>query len=1020
MKASSWRGACALLAGCVAIAVGIPAAHGGTIRGAVTQSDGVTPISGINVRLYQEVPAPWGSYFTSVGTAAYTDSSGNYSLNGLAAGNYRVQFTDWNGNYAQETYDNLSETPYSTGTVISVSNVSTSSGINASLDVAARIEGTVTESIGGAPIQNIQVTAYRWNGSGFDSLSSDSSDINGAYSIGGLPAGLYRVQFEDTFGNLYVTETYNNVPGRAYDVGDNLSLSTAQTITGIDAALDVGSTISGTVTAQTGGAPIDGVSVLAYRWNGSWWDWAESTSTDFTGSYEIGGLPAGTYRVSFWDWNDVYIKEVYDDFIGDVYDGGSDLVIGAGAFVTGIDAALAMGSTIEGTVTEIDGVTGIVGVYVRAFRWTGSYWSSSWSDQTDASGAYAISGLPAGAYRIWFSPSSSLYSDEYYDDAEDIVSAADVVVPAEATVSGIDASLARPASIAGTVTAADGVTPLEGIRVVVRRTNDNSIVRTDLTDALGQYVVNGLQPGDYLIHADPSGDGLLLGEWHPNLLYVPGLPPPVGATVITVASGSALTGYDLSLNPAGRIGGTVTGAGLLALTNARVIVYGLTYVTRADGTDSNGIYDIRGLPPDTYQVRVEAEDFRDEWWQEADVIGDSTPVAIGEGDQVTIDFDLAPGQGPAFVEVVSDPAGAQIYLDYQATTNVTPATLDVGEVGSFDSLGRRIAPRTVTVKKAGHPRPAVQPFHAVEGNTISVLFDLTPTDAGSISVETTPAGAEVFVDTADTVAGVSPVVLTNLAPGSHVILLRKAGYLQPRPILAWVTNATTNAVSLPLVATGDTNRFISDTRSVPPGASVHVDYLATPLVTDVVLDWMDAASHTGSGWHSTAHTLLLRRQGFRLTAPRYVEEITNAAGVVTVNFNVDPVESTDDDNDGLPDEWEEAYDLDSLPPQDSGPDGDPDNDDISNEDELRAGTDPRSANSAFEVEAVPMPNGQNLSVTFDSVPGRSYLVLCTGSLTQPWMQASGVIVANAPQTTWTVALPQAGACLYFKVLVLTP
>jgi hypothetical protein len=1001
-----------------AVMASIASVRGGTIEGTVTRSDGLTPIAGVNVQLYDEVIYPWGSNYEFV-SGGYTDASGNYSFSGLTAGNYRLEFIDWSGNYARETYNNVYQTPWSAGTIVSVSDSGTTNGVNVSLDDAARIEGTITASNGGTPIEGVYVEAYRWTGFGFQWAFYDYTDNNGEYSVGGLPSGSYLVQFDDISG-LYIGEIYNNFFGWLGSGGDLLSLSTAQTITGIDAALDDASTISGTVTAQSGGSPIEGIEVIAYRWTGSYWSWDESTTTDEFGQYQIDGLGAGTYRIGFRDWNNVYADEIYDDFIGYVSEGGVNISVGTGVDITEIDATLALGSVIEGIVTELDGVTGIADVYVSALRWTGSGWDYGGWTQTDTSGAYSISGLPAGTYRIEFNSSSGLYPGEYYDDAEELTNATDVVVATGDTISGIDALLARFASIAGAVTAADGVTPLQGIRVVVRRTNDNNIVGTDLTDALGQFLVNWLRPGDYRVHADPSRDGLHLGEWHPNLLYVPGLPPPGGATVISLGSGEALTGYDLSVNDAARIGGTVTGAGLLVLTNARVIALGETYGARADATDSNGIYNIRGLPPDTYRVRVEAENFRDEWWQEADIIDASTPLVVGEGDEITIDFDLAPGQGPAFVEVVSDPAGAQIYLDYQATTNVTPATLDVGEVGSVDALGQRLAPRTLTVKKVGHPRPAVQPFHAVEGETISVLFDLTPTDAGSISVDTTPPGAEVFIDTADAAAGISPVVLNNLAPGSHVILLRKAGYLQPRPILAWVTNSTTNAVSLPLVEAGGPNRFISDARSVPPGATVHVDYLATPSVTDVVLDWMDAASHTGSGWHSTAHTLLLRREGFRLTAPRYVDEITNSAGLVTVNFTVDPDESTDDDNDGLPDEWEAAYDFDSLQPQDSGPDGDPDNDGISNENELRAGTDPRSVNSAFEVEAIPMPNGQNISVTFDSVPGRSYIVLCTGGLLHPWAQASGIIVATGSQTTWSMVLPEADACLYFKVLVLTP
>ena len=103
---------------------------------------------------------------------------------------------------------------------------------------------------------------------------------------------------------------------------------------------DVTSKISGTVTGPDGTTPLQGIEATAYQWTGSWWEWFNSGYTDANGEYTIGGLPAGTYRVQFEDWqNGDYLTEVYDN--APDLDSGTDIVVPAETTVTGIDASLA-------------------------------------------------------------------------------------------------------------------------------------------------------------------------------------------------------------------------------------------------------------------------------------------------------------------------------------------------------------------------------------------------------------------------------------------------------------------------------------------------------------------------------------------------------------------------------------------------------------------------------------------------------------------------------------------------------
>ena len=60
---------------------------------------------------------------------------------------------------------------------------------------------------------------------------------------------------------------------------------------------------------------------------------------------------------------------------------------------------------------------------------------------------------------------------------------------------------------------------------------------------------------------------------------------------------------------------------------------------------------------------------------------------------------------------------------------------------------------------------------------------------------------------------------------------------------------------------------------------------------------------------------------------------------------------------------------------------------------------------------------QPFTIVFDSVPGRSYLILCTDDLGSDWVHASGVIVASGYQTVWTTTIQE---CRFFQVIVLHP
>ena len=471
------------------------------------------------------------------------------------------------------------------------------------------------------------------------------------------------------------------------------------------------------------------------------------------------------------------------------------------------------------------------------------------------------------------------------------------------------------------------------------------------------------------------------------------------------------------------LSGTVCGGGV-GLGDAYVELRGLSdRVYHQTHTDGLGAYSISAVLPGHYFVKAGVERFADEWYDNATHRTSAVPYSVPADSGIGVfDFDLEFGQSPALVEVTSDPSGATIYLDYQATTHITPSVLDVGETGNLDWAGYRIASHVIAVKKAGRPRPVPQAAGAIEAETVNVHFDMTSSASGSVSIATTPEGASVYVDYANSAEGLSPITIGNLAPGSHVILLKKAGSLQPRPIVAWAQEGITNEVVVPMTADTAPDRLIADVHSVPPGATIYVDYLPTTNVTDAVVDWMDPASHTGSGWHSATHTIMLRKAGFRPMAPRYVPDLTNETQTLMTHWIVDSVTALDEDHDGLPDQWEDAYRLRVLWPTQHGMNDDPDRDGRTNDEEMRANTNPVDGNSTFELDVVALsvPGvGQTATFIFDTVPGLTYIVQSADALTGVWTNLSGFIAATAYQTTYTTLLSEVKPHQFYRLVVLT-
>jgi 5-hydroxyisourate hydrolase-like protein (transthyretin family) len=610
------------------------------ISGVVTGPDGTTPLAGIDAAAYYKVGEGSEAYW-QYAHYGVTRADGTYTIRGLTSDTYRVEFADYeNESYQSEYYDDIPE--LDSAVDITVATGTTVTGINASLELASKITGIVTGSDGITPLADIGVTAYRFNSATnfWVYASYARTRVDGTYQVGSLSPGTYRLEFSD-FGGNYLPEYYDDAPDLAS--ATNITAAANTTVQGINASLSSGSKITGTVTGPDESTPVAGILVHAYQFNNAADRW-EITNSEFTeadGTYQIGGLSGGTYRIEFAGFASDYSREFYDNAV-DV-NSATNITVADATTASNINASLALAPKITGTVTGPNGTIPLAGITVTAYRLfdsANSLWFPIHSVTTAADGSYQLNnlefgGLPGGPYRVGFSDPSGNYATEFYQNAVSVVSATSIVIPENTTASGIDASMTLASKITGTVTGPNGTDPLVGIevRAYSPATPWETLSRA-MTQADGSYQLGGLAAGTYHISfTDPAGN--YLNEVYNNATS------PSSATNISVGESVTVSGLNASLALASKITGTVTGPdGTTPLVGIRVAIFQNPlsfFPLRTTSTQVDGSYQLGGLVGGTYQV-----EFRDfsgqyitEYYHDALDLFSATNLPVSPGTTVS-------------------------------------------------------------------------------------------------------------------------------------------------------------------------------------------------------------------------------------------------------------------------------------------------------------------------------------------------------------------------------------------------
>lgn len=693
-----------------------------TVSGTVTDLPDANPVESVQVSLHLG-----GSVNASAW--AYTDSTGAYTFSSVVpADDYRVRFM--RTGYATQWYELKPSQEIADPIVVGEGQTVTE--IDASLSQRGAIAGTVSDSLGGAVMQGVTVDLLA---NGGQVLASQTTNFSGYYIFQNLEAATYKVRFSRAG---FLTQWYNNRDSEAE--ADAIVVSGTGTQTAHAAMVNTGR-IAGTVTGADTGTALSGIMVYAYTEAGSY---VSSATTSSMGTYAVGGLNPGLYRLRFVPAaSGAYLPEWYDQK-ADHASADSVSMPEAGAVTYGIDAALTRGATLQGTIRDGDSSQPIPYASVSLYGVVNGSETYLRGVTANASGSYTIPAVPAGDYRL------RVTSSGYLDGESDVLT----LVPPETRQ--LNLNLYLGAVISGTVTDATTEDPVQDVMVSLY--GSSGIIANRFTDAAGAYSFVGVRTGTYTVRFAKTGT---FTQWYA------GVDDQADATPVVVTAPNPVTGIDAALLRPGAIAGTVTDTGAEPVANVLVNVYRADDGSAAIGsayTASDGAWQVTGLRTGNYKVEFAATaPYLPQWYSGAADFAGANPVAV-TAPQVTgsVDAQLASGaslsgtiSGLSSDDQIITIEGAWVYLYAAANPQSVLTSTVTGSTGDYAFSGLVAGDYLVTATATAH----AQRWHGGVSADDAEVVTMTPPDAVTgidilLPRTTSVYGRIVDSRTAEPVAGV--------------------------------------------------------------------------------------------------------------------------------------------------------------------------------------------------------------------------------------------------------------------------
>jgi hypothetical protein len=584
----------ALLAAALLSAAGLNAAPAHADGGGATVNVSVTAdaeaVNGVNVDLYQ-VEGTGSSTQYSYQTVNSTDSDGVASFPDLSPGGryvYEVEAPTDSSNFSD---GDLNPTDYAQtwgGATTAYTPQEAGGAIASDGDIAIAllpafsISGAVTNSDGSTTgfqwAQAYRVDAGNPNGSFVQESYAygGDGDGDGTYRIDGLRPGTYKIQY---------TENDNGVSGYTWtgnksDAADASTVTITDTsLTGINATLPVGHTISGTLKAPDGTLANDGQRwVRLFEADGTTVA-ADDSVVQSDGKFTFVGVPAGSYKLLL----NTPENGEYSDWYSDQADASTatPVVVDDNPLddPTNLTAQLSGGVTVSGTVRDSSDVPE-QDVQVSALTAGGQTVSDGnggfadhFDTTTNSNGFYSLT-LPPANFVYKVSSDDMSFNDQYakgstttYDQSSASQTSYAVGTHTQnITLQAIPTLTVHVANKAGK--------SLGGVDVTAEAVTDGAdtpgldqIEANPVAGHSGTYTLAGLQPDqDYALYFNPSGSSLT--GTYPQ--YLGGAVDLQNAQVYHSDGGSG--SLDVTLASNASVSGVVTNSAGKGIKNAFIVL----------------------------------------------------------------------------------------------------------------------------------------------------------------------------------------------------------------------------------------------------------------------------------------------------------------------------------------------------------------------------------------------------------------------------------------------------------------